>query len=277
MSRLQTFRHEGLEFDVRDEGPLDGDPVVLLHGFPERGTCWRHVAPLLHAHGLRTLAPDQRGYSRGARPRHRRDYAMPHLVGDVVALVEAVGRPVHLVAHDWGAAAAWVAAGRNPDRIRTFTAVSVPHPAAFMAAAVTSPQVLRSWYMGLFQVPGVERLVARRGGPFESLLRGYGWDDGDLARFRTEIVEYGALRGAMSWYRGLPFMPPGYARVPVTVPTTLVWSDGDHAVDRRGVDKTAGWVRAPYELVVLQGMSHWIPTKAPEALTEVVLERVTSA
>jgi pimeloyl-ACP methyl ester carboxylesterase len=74
MTRLLRYRHDGLTFDIRDEGPLDGDPVVLLHGFPERSTCWRDVAPLLHAQGLRTYAPDQRGYSPGARPPRRRDY-----------------------------------------------------------------------------------------------------------------------------------------------------------------------------------------------------------
>ena len=110
MTRLTRFRHDGLVFDVRDEGPVDGDPVVLLHGFPERSTCWRDVAPLLHARGLRTYAPDQRGYSPGARPRRRRDHTIPKLVGDVVALIETIGRPVHLVGHDWGATVGWMVA-----------------------------------------------------------------------------------------------------------------------------------------------------------------------
>ena len=83
MTRLLRYRHDGLTFDVTDQGPLDGDPVVLLHGWPERATSWRKVTPLLHERGLRTYAPDQRGYSRGARPTRRRDYAMQTLVDDV--------------------------------------------------------------------------------------------------------------------------------------------------------------------------------------------------
>ena len=66
--RITTYEHDGLRFDVRDEGPLGGDVVVLLHGFPERSTSWREVAPLLHAQGFRTVAPDQRGYSPGLGP-----------------------------------------------------------------------------------------------------------------------------------------------------------------------------------------------------------------
>lgn len=277
MTRLLRFRNEGLTFDVRDEGPLDGEPVVLLHGFPERNTSWRRLAPLLHEHGLRTYAPDQRGYSPGARPKRRRDYAAPHLVSDVVALADAIGSPVHLVGHDWGAAAAWLTAAHHPDSVRTLTAVSVPHPAAFTSALVTSSQPLRSWYMALFQLPLVERLVALESAPVEGLLRRYGWEDDDVARFREEIVEYGALPGGLGWYRALPLAPPTYARAKATVPTTVVWSDQDFAISRAGVEKSEQWVDAPYELVVLHGVTHWVPTQAPEALAEAVLARVRGA
>ncbi len=111
--RITTVRNEGLAFDVLDEGPLDGAPVVLLHGFPERSSTWRHVAPILHDAGLRTLALDQRGYSPGARPRRRSAYKMHHLAGDVAALIGAVGGPVHLVGHDWGAAVGWAVAAHG--------------------------------------------------------------------------------------------------------------------------------------------------------------------
>ena len=89
----RRYEHDGLRFDVRDEGPLDGDVVVLLHGFPERSTSWRDVVPALHAQGFRTVAPDQRGYSPGARPRRRRDYRSAVLTADVAALIERVGGP----------------------------------------------------------------------------------------------------------------------------------------------------------------------------------------
>ena len=65
MPRLTTFTRDGLVFDVDDTGPLDGPPVVLLHGFPTDRTSWRGISALLHDAGLRTLAPDQRGYSPG--------------------------------------------------------------------------------------------------------------------------------------------------------------------------------------------------------------------
>ncbi len=272
MPRLTSYTHEGLRFDVRDHGPEDGPVVVLLHGFPERASCWDEVVPALHAAGYRTLAPDQRGYSPGARPRGRRAYAVPRLVADVEALREAAvahgadaGR-VHLVGHDWGAAVAWAYAGRHADRLHTLSAVSVGHTAAFLRSWL-GKQLLRSWYMFLFQLPGLpERLARRRGGAFDRLLARSGMTGAELDRFRAEIVDDGALTPAIGWYRGMPFAPPGWTRAVVAVPTVLVWSDGDAAVGRASAEGTARWVRGPYRFHVLEGVSHWIPRQAPERL-----------
>ena len=274
-ARITSYRHDGLVIDVRDEGPLDGVPVVLLHGFPERSTSWREVAPLLHAHGLRTLAPDQRGYSPGARPRRRWDYRLDRLVADVVALVDEVGRPVHVVGHDWGAVVAWALAATRPDLVRTLTAVSVPHPAAFVRAALTSRQGLRSWYTAFHQLPWVPELAASLpGGPTDRALRRAGMRPEDVARYRREVVDDGALPGALGWYRAMALGSSAGTGSRVQVPTTMVWSDGDTAVDVAGVRRCAQWVTGPYRLVVLPGVSHWIPTQAPERLAEAVLERV---
>ncbi len=277
MTRLLRFRHDGLTFDVQDEGPPDGDPVVLLHGFPERNTCWRDVSPLLHAEGFRTYAPDQRGYSPGARPPRRRDYTMDKLEADVVALIDTIGRPVHLVGHDWGANNGWLVAMHRPDLVRSWTAVSVPHPAAFRKAMFTTRQAFSSWYMGAFQTPGLpERLAAKPGGRFDRELRKGGMTRDEVARFRREIVDYGALTGGLNWYRAMPFTKQAGLDGRVSVPTTMVWSDGDIAIKRISVDRCADHVSGPYELRVLGGVSHWIPTHAPQAVAEAVLSRIGS-
>lgn len=278
-ARIASYERDGLTFDVVDEGPLDGEVVVLLHGFPQRASSWRLVAPLLHAQGYRTLAPDQRGYSPGARPPRRRDYRVDLLVDDVVALVDLVGGPVHLVGHDWGANVAWALAMWHPDAVRTLTAFSVPHPAAY-ASALRGPQLIKSWYMALFNVPRVVELAAvLPGGYFDLQLRRSGMTRDDVARFHTEILEYGALPGGLGWYRALPFMRSvdHDLGAHVTVPTTMVWSDGDGFISRLGVDRAERYVDAPYELVVLAGVTHWIPEQAPEAAAEAILERTASA
>ncbi|MDN5743536.1 MAG: alpha/beta fold hydrolase [Nocardioidaceae bacterium] len=280
-SPITTIRRDGWEFDVHDAGPADGEIVVLLHGFPETSTCWRLVAPQLHAAGYRTIALDQRGYSPGARPPRRRDYRIAELVADVVALIDAAagaqGR-VHVVGHDWGAVVAWSLAQQHAERVRSLTAVSVPHPGAFLSSLVRSSQLLKSWYMLTFQTPRLpEAAFARSGGLGDKQLRATGMTKEDIARVRTEIVDSGALPGALNWYRALFLNPPGSMRRPVTVPTTFVWSDGDIALGRHGAERTARWVDGTYRFVELRGVSHWIPTQAPDTLVEAILDRVREA
>ena len=272
--RITKVERSGLTFDVFDEGPLAGQPVVLLHGFPQRSTSWREVAPRLHAAGYRTLAMDQRGYSPGARPKRRRDYRQSELVDDVMALVDAAGGSVHLVAHDWGASVAWLAAIGHPDKIRTLTAVSVPHPGLFLKSWTRSSQGVKSWYMGFFQLPWLpERLAGT--GLMRSWMRKGGVSEEEADRFEKEIVADGALTTAMNWYRAVPLSDPRAVGGKVRVPTTLVWSDGDLFVGRWAVERTEAMVDAPYRLVVLPGVSHWVLTEAPEALADAIIERVS--
>jgi len=273
--RIASYGRAGLTFDVIDDGPLDGKPVVLLHGFPQRATSWAKVTPLLAEAGFRTYAPDQRGYSPGARPRGRRAYRASELVDDVVALIDRIDAPVHLVGHDWGAVIAWSVAARHPDRPASLTAVSVGHSQAFLRALRTPDQARRSWYMGMFQLPVVpERLLS--GGWFvQKFLGGSGMSEEMLTTYLTEIVDGGALTGGLNWYRAIPFELRN--EVPnVTVPTTFVWSDGDRALGRRSAELTKGYVDAPYEFVELTGASHWIPEERPADLAEAIVGRARS-
>lgn len=273
--RIRSVERDGLVFDVLDDGPVDGEPVVLLHGWPERATVWRYVAPILNAAGYRTLAMDRRGFAPGARPKRRRDYRLPALADDVVALIDVIGGSAHVVGHDWGAAVAWTVAGHHPEKVRTLTAVSVAHPAAFMKAMVKSDQLLKSYYMLLFQVPFLPELVVKRRAAWWDLqLRKGGMTKDDVVRFRREIVDDGAFRTSLGCYRGVLLTDPRVIRFRVSAPTTMVWSSKDVALTRWGVEHSAEWVDGPFELVVLDEVSHWIPTEAPDALADAILERV---
>ena len=157
---MHNFVRSGLSFDVTDEGPVDGRLVIALHGFPEDRLSWSAVIPQLTALGYRVLAPDQRGYSPGARPKGRRAYVLGELAADVMALADVAGADrFDVVGHDWGAVVAWELAGRHPDRVRTVTSLTVPHPAALRDAVLHSRQLLKSWYMGFFQLPRVPEMT----------------------------------------------------------------------------------------------------------------------
>lgn len=276
-ARVDGFERDGLHFDVRDAGPADGEVVVLLHGFPQSASSWQRVAPLLNAAGLRTLAPDQRGYSPGARPSDVAAYRMTELVADAVALVTASGAPrVRLVGHDWGAAVAWNLAARHPDLVTSLTAVSVPHPAAFAAAVRGSSQGLRSWYMAVFQTSIPERLLdPARPSTRERFVRSMertGQVRSLAERDADHLGTAGAYTAALNWYRAARMDGAAAIPGPISVPTTLVWGARDFALGFDGVRRTDAYLRAPYRLDVLPDVGHWIPEEAPARLARAILD-----
>jgi len=263
---MDSFRRGSLLFDVLDSGPADGEPVVLLHGFPQDSSAFDLLAPVLHGQGFRTLAPDQRGYSPGARPAGRSSYRVRLLVEDVLTMLDAAGLgSAHVVGHDWGANVAWALAAWHPERVRTLTSLSVPHPAAFVRALVTSPQAFMSTYIALFQLPSLpERtLLSNDGKPLARMLSTMGLTQPFVDHYVERMREPGALTAALNWYRALPFgASDRIGRV--RVPTLHVWSSGDPALARAGAEATGRFVDAPYQLEILLGVSHWIPETAAE-------------
>ncbi|MDI9900212.1 alpha/beta hydrolase [Rhodococcus sp. IEGM 1409] len=279
MSSTSTFEIPvgDLTFDVLISGPDDGIPLVALHGFPESAASWSKVTPLLTEAGYRVIAPNQRGYSAGARPEGVDAYRIEHLVADVVGLLDALGLPdAHLVGHDWGSAVAWQVAGRHPNRIRSLTAISVPHPTAFgWALREDEDQKQRSSYIGLLRQEGKAEEVLSE----DNFRRLRGMFDGQIdPEFADEHIRVlsgeGALTGALNWYRAMTRDFGDIDRT--TVPTTYVWSTGDSALGRAGAERCGEFVDAPYEFVVLEGGSHWIPEERAEELAEAILARAGS-
>jgi len=291
---VEHFSRDGLTFDVTDTGPPDGPVVVLLHGWPQDRSAWEPVAARLVDEGLRVLAPDQRGYSPGARPRGTSAYRMSQLVADVLALVDASGAArVHLVGHDWGGAVAWAFAERHPDRLHSLTVASTPHPEAMAWALRHGDQALRSWYMLAFQVPVLPEAFLRLRLP--AVLRGTGLPPEQVERYVARFGEPGAASGGLAWYRALrPRLPrpqlslrrlphPGLPRPrpgqgagspsPVTVPTTYLWGRRDPALGRAAAERTARWVGPDYRFVELDA-GHWLPESHPDEVAAAVLDRV---
>ncbi len=275
---LTAVERDGLVMDVRDEGPRDGDVVVLLHGFPQDSGCWAEVAPLLHAGGLRTLAPDQRGYSPQAAPRDVAAYRVETLAEDVLAVLDAAGQAsAHLVGHDWGGALAWHLGAHHADRVRSLTVLSTPHPSAYARSLTRSAQALRSWYTVAVQVPVVPELVlARTLGPS---LRLSGLPPEHARRYAARLDRPSALCGPLAWYRAAARRPPGELlggrrdSDDVDVPTTYVWGRKDPALGRAAAEGTADHVRADYLFLELDA-GHWLPELHPQEVAGAVLDRV---
>jgi pimeloyl-ACP methyl ester carboxylesterase len=250
----------------------------LLHGFPQTAAAWSGVAERLARAGRRVVAIDQRGYSDGARPLDVGDYALPVLVEDAIAVVDALGGSVDLVGHDWGGVVGWQVAARQPERIRTWTAISTAHPVALNEVLATdASQRAQFGYILLFRRPGVAEAAlldddaARLRQLYAGQLR--------PQRLAEEVAFFqrpGVLTAALNWYRA---MTPDDAKglPPVTVPTSYVWGSADMAFGRTAAERTEAYVAGPYRFVPIEGASHWLLDEAPDIVAATILERTETS
>ncbi len=282
------IRSGEIELHYIAEGPTDGEPVLLLHGFPQFSYCWRHQLKALGEAGYRAVAPDLRGYNLSDRPEKVEDYKMQHLVGDVGAFYKAFGwSKANLVVHDWGGAIGWVFAGLQPKLVKRFVAVDMPHGAAFHKAQNENiEQVMKSWYIWLFQAPeaaenffgknearNIVNWVFRN--PFDRNI----FSKEDLEQYRQMLNRPGQLTAAFNYYRanfapqtvftGQPSQQPK-----VEVPTLLMYGTQDLAFASTVWEDTANYCTGPFRLVPLEGVGHWAPEQAPEEVTRLILEHI---
>jgi pimeloyl-ACP methyl ester carboxylesterase len=192
------------------------------------------------------------------------------VVGDVSALLDGLGvGAAHVVGHDWGAAVAWLTATLCPDRVRTLTVISVPHP----LAPPTVRQYEMAWYQLFFQFYGVAEATIQHDD--WAWLRTFSRGDGDLGQAIADLSRPGALTASLNWYRAnlAPRMPgPAPQLPPVTAPTLAIWSTRDHYLDGERMQKSAAFVQGPWRYEEIAGASHWVPLDAPEKLNELLLE-----
>jgi len=264
-----------LQLDVEVCGDPAGEPVLLLHGFPQCRGAWDQVVPVLAAAGMRTAAPDQRGYSPRARPVGAAAYRLPLLAADSLGVLDALGLDrAHMVGHDWGAVVAWYLAARHPERVHTLTAISFPHLDAYWQALRTDPeQRRRSRYLPFFMSPeSTAALLADDAAGLRALF-GDAVAPEQVARYLALHTAPGALDATLNWYRSGSLLDDAEPLGPVRVPTTFVSSDGDLVASPAAVHGTAEQVTASYRLAMLPGVSHWQPEQAAELVAAEILAR----
>ena len=164
MIKLKKIRVGELEFDCRVAGHESYDLVVLLHGFPESSFMWTRLMTHLAEEGFYCVAPDLRGYSKDGCPRGVKHYTIDQLSNDILHIAAALEfEKFHLIGHDWGAAIGWNIVYHNPDKILSWTAMSVPHNRAFGKALRIDPvQKKKSRYIGFFLLPWLPEFILRQ-------------------------------------------------------------------------------------------------------------------
>lgn len=262
----------GARIHVEMTGPEDGRPVVLLHGFPDRGRLWDRQTAALAGAGYRVIVPDQRGYGRSDKPGQVDSYNLMYLAADVGAVLDAVQVPgAHVVGHDWGAAVAWVVAAMAPDRVDHLVALSVGHPQSFAAAGFEQRE--KSWYMLLFQFEEIA----------EQWLRADGWANfrawarhPDADAVIADLEADGSLTPGLNWYRAnvhpRTLVEAPLELPPVQAPTLGVWSAGDFALTERQMTESKAFVAGEWRYERLDGPGHWMQVEAPDRVNGLLLD-----
>ena len=277
---------DGAPTRVLTSGPVDGPPLILLHGFPEMALAF---GPLMSAMaGYRCVAFDQRGFgiSRNLAP-DLRGFAMPALLSDLAAVADAMGfERFTLLGHDWGAAVAYAAAFAIPQRVARLIVMNGVHPICFQRALSSGgPQAQASAYIDWLRADGVE--AALRADNFARLLGLFSaqmdmtWLSGETRQtYLREWSRPNAIEGMVSWYRISPIevappdqpQPlPGWATADlrVSMPHLLIWGENDTALLPEATYGLEGFCD-DLTRVTLPGCDHWLHHQRPEAVASVI-------
>ncbi|MGW9686155.1 alpha/beta hydrolase [Flagellimonas sp. 2504JD1-5] len=248
-----------LEFDCRFSGDKTNEPVILLHGFPETSIMWTRLMNYLASIGYYCIAPDMRGYSQGACPKGVKNYTLEKLKGDIFDISDVLGiNKFHLIAHDWGAIIGWDIVYNNPDRIMSWTALSVPHHKAFAKAYKTDPiQKKKSRYVKLFLLPFIPEYKIRKDD-----FKGFRWlwknsSPKEVENYLSVFRRKSSLTATLNYYRANLGRKKMQSIGNIETPTLFIWGNKDLAVGEIAAKGNHKYMTGDYTFLEVDG-GHWL-------------------
>lgn len=270
----------GIKLHVAMAGPKEGQPVLLLHGFPEFWYGWRKQIPALVEAGYRVIIPDQRGYNLSDKPKGTRAYAMDKLADDILGLMDALGyEEVHLIGHDWGGLVGWALAIWHPERLHKIGILNAPHPDVMIRFLRRGDpeQLRRSWYFFTFQIPWLPEYLMRKNDWRRMVLalRGSGkvhtFTNEDIAEYKGAWSRPGAVTAMLNWYRASRYLPKLLKDTRVKVPSLLIWGMEDTALSHRMARPSIDYCDDG-ALVLFEAATHWVQHDEAEAVNQLLIE-----
>ena len=255
--------------------------AICLHGYPENSFSWRHQLPLLANLGYTAWAPNMRGYDGSSRPRKKSDYRIDCLTADVAGLIDASGaKSTLLIGHDWGGVIAWIFALQKIRPLDRFITMNFPHPKLYRDQMNRWPQIKKSWYVFMFQLPWLPEFMM---GSRQGLVIGrtFSATAVDKSRFPEQVLDVyrknalipGALTAMINYYRanwgirrgGLFAEQRQAIESILETPTLMIWGEKDIAL---GKHLTYGTEKLVKNLTIryLPDVSHWVQQEAPETV-----------
>ena len=307
MPSSRTISANGIDLFVLEQG--EGPLVVLCHGWPELSYSWRHQISALADAGFHVVAPDMRGFGRSSAPAEIGAYTIFDNVGDMVALVSAVGeKQAVIVGHDWGAPVAWDAAKFRPDIFTKVAGLSVPPPSRGRKRPLESLREggVTNFYWQYFQTPGVAeaeferdialtmRKVLGRGVSDPSAMfitQGKGFLDNistvetlphwiseaDIAYF-TEAYRISGFRGGLNWYRNLDRnweLTAPWQGARIHQPSLFIAGSRDSVITgligAKQVNELEKILPNLQQKLIIDGAGHWVQQERPNEVNAALI------
>lgn len=263
MNENTEIRIGNLIFDCLVAGRESDELVIFLHGFPETSFMWKNLISEVSKLGFFCVAPDLRGYSKGAIPRGKKNYTLDLLTNDVMEFARFFGRDkFHLTGHDWGAAIGWKVVSDNPNSLLSWAGLSVPHLQAFGEAIFTDRQQGRmSRYIKSFQLPYLPEWNLRKNDfkLFKKLWKHSRQDELEnyLAVFRQPRTLTAALNYYRANYHYLKMAAKRQILGDIHTPTLFIWGNKDMAIGSVAVEKGHKFMKNDYVFIDLDA-GHWL-------------------
>ncbi len=273
--QFEYITTNGIRLHTALAGPENGEPVFLLHGFPDAWFGWEaQIGPLAEA-GFRVIVPDQRGYNLSDKPKGVSSYQMATLTEDILGLADAFGYDrFHLAGHDFGAMVGWNLGMRHPKRLKRLAIANVPHPAVMKNYLRSNPsQMLKSWYAFFFQLPWLPEFIIKTN-QWHMLISAMpdNLTSEERDRYRKAWAQPGAMTGMINWYRALMQQTrKSSAPSPIRVPTLIIWGQQDPHISYEMAALSVDLCETG-RLVTFEDATHWVLHDKPEEVSQLLVE-----
>ncbi|MBH8562056.1 alpha/beta hydrolase [Nostoc sp. CENA67] len=283
MSVIQdSWKHEyittnglKLHYVTQGAGPL----MLMLHGFPEFWYSWRHQIPEFSKY-FQVVALDLRGYNESDKPQEQSAYIMDEFIKDVEGVIKGLGYDkCILVGHDWGGAIAWSFAYAHPEMVERLIILNLPHPAKFAQGLFTPQQLLRSWYMFLFQLPWLPEFLLQSS-DFQLIEKTFqatavnknAFTQADINAYKDAAAKRGAITAMLNYYRnGLQQFMSNKNWSILHVPTLMIWGENDIALGKELTYDTAAYVQ-DLQIKYIHHCGHCVQQEQPELVNQYIKE-----
>ncbi len=269
-----------------------GEPILLLHGFPDFWYTWRYQIPVF-AKSYKVIAPDLRGYNKSDKPERLEAYSTSNLVQDILELIKKINeKKITVIGHDWGGAIAWYIAMMNPELIKNLIIINSPHPVMLLKKfwALDVKQFQKSWYVFFFQLHGIPENVLSRDNysMLKMMLRRSTADEtvfNDLAmqKYIDAWSQPGALTASINYYRvnwniarilsmtkeQQNELLQGFTKI--KCPTLVIWGEKDIALDKSLTIGLEELVEGKFQLQIFPNYGHWVHLEASNLVNTSIL------